>query len=120
MLRTSAVGLVAIGILGVTIGATFPKSFCVTLNPGDPRRSAACSPSGCVPTSSYCDTIAQASYTATPGAYDSCQASYGAYSCEELTTKKACIMKTYYPFPACLGAPCNVEILQPDCRTILP
>jgi hypothetical protein len=98
----------------------YNNAICVRLDPGDPRRSQACTaPMGCVNQVSQCIGGAPtASFFQAESWYDACRFLPVVYKCEELDTSTACVIRDYYRDPNCIGYECTRRVMQKDCRTI--
>jgi hypothetical protein len=101
----------------------YNNAICVQLNPGDPRRSQACTaPMGCINQVSECiGGPATASFFQAENPYNVCRIlSYPVvFKCEELDSR-VCVVRDFYLFPNCIGYRCTRSITQKDCRTISP
>jgi hypothetical protein len=100
----------------------YNNAICVRLDPGDPRRSQACTaPMGCVNQDSQCiGGVPTRSFFQAENSYQVCRVLQFPviYKCEELDTSSACVVRHYYRELNCIGYVCTRSVTQKDCRTI--
>ncbi|GIW95729.1 MAG: hypothetical protein KatS3mg110_3783 [Pirellulaceae bacterium] len=78
----------------LALAPVFANSFCATIDPGDPRRSAACTaPMGCVNQTSDCNGVATASFFQAELTYEACRfPPYPVcYKCVTTTSSLPCV-----------------------------
>lgn len=101
-----------------SLAATVPNAICVMLGPGNGRRSAACTGTGCVNQTSVCKSVNYVSHNRIELTYNRCrvQGYPVCYDCVE-TDPKNCLQKDHYPIANCVGTFCTNYVTAPDCYT---
>lgn len=108
-------------LLASLLGATYDNAFCATLNPGDPRRSQACTARGCINQTAFCNTNQYMSFNEVESTYETCRTieSPVCENCVTTTGSSVCLRRDYSMFMNCLGVDCSREQTTSDCNTDL-